>query len=99
MKKELIVCDLCCKDIDDIEDFVQATEKCEFCGKDVCERCYSNIEIGDEDGDREILSFQCCEDCEEETRLDKKEDKKVIKEVKEILLNHLKKRILAKNLK
>jgi len=99
MKKEIIVCDICSKDYDDVEDLVEATEKCELCGKDVCEDCYFNLKIGDEDGDIEIFSIKCCNDCEEETRLDTREDKKVIKEVKEILLNHIKKRVLAKNLK
>ncbi len=99
MKKELIVCDVCCKDATDVEEFVEATEKCKFCGKDVCDDCYADITIGDESGDINILSVNCCDDCAEETKLNGKEDKKVVKEVKKILLNHFKKKVLAKNLK
>ena len=98
MKKEITVCDICCKGVTDMEDFMEATEKCGFCGKDVCDDCYDEFAIGDERGDINILSLKCCDDCIEETRLDKKEDKKVVKEVREILLNHFKKKILTKNL-
>ncbi len=99
MKKEIIICDLCSKDAERVENFVEATKKCELCGKDVCEDCSFNFEIGNEDGGIEILSLRCCENCEGEIQLDKKEDKKVIKEVRGILLNHIKKRVLAKKSK
>ena len=99
MKKEIIVCDICCKNTDDIEDFVKATEKCELCGKEICEDCCSYLKIVDEEEEIEIFFLTYCNDCEEGTRLNKKEDKKIIKEVKEILLNHIKKKVLIKNLK
>ena len=98
MKKEIIVCDICYNKDDDISDFVEAKEKCELCGKDVCDDCYSDLTIGDEDGDINILSLHCCDDCAEETNLNGKEDKKIVKEIREILLNHFKKKILTKNL-
>ena len=100
MKKEIIVCDICCNDNNlDVEELVEAIDKCELCGKDVCEECFDNINIGDKDTNVNILSFKCCNYCETETILDKKEDKAVKKEVRDILFNHFKKRLITKNLK
>ena len=97
MKKEIIICDICSKD-EELNNMSEATSVCEFCKKDVCEDCLYSFEFGDLEEEEKLIEFTCCEDCSGKITLNKKTDKKFLKEMKEKFKEYMTRKIVVENL-